>query len=303
MRYDLLDLRLFRAVVAEGSITAGAARLHLSLPSASARVRALEHHAGVDLLVRGRRGVRPTPAGQALARHADAVLDELDRLEGAVAGYRRPAGTPLTLLAGSSPMRHLVPRALVSFLSAHPDVDVVARQRRSADTVRLLADGQADLGVVTIDARDAPPPATDHLADDSLVVVGPAGGAPADRPAMSFAEVAEHPLVGLEPDAPLARTLEANLGEHAPVGRYRGRAVDLDTVVDLAEAGVGLAVVPRRVVDPARGLAVCELAEPFARRTLVLRRGARPGPGVEDLAEHLRRAARDATDRAASAPA
>ena len=70
MRYDLVDLRLFLYVLAEGSITAGAARMHLSLPSASSRVRALERHAGVDLLVRGRRGVRPTPAGTSLARHA-----------------------------------------------------------------------------------------------------------------------------------------------------------------------------------------------------------------------------------------
>ena len=130
MRYDLLDLRLFRAVVAEGSITAGGERLHLSLPSASARIRALEHHAGVALLERGRRGVRPTPAGIALARHAGEVLDDLVRLEGAVAGYRRPAGTPLVLLAGSSPMRRLVPRALVTFLVAHPDLDVVTRERR-----------------------------------------------------------------------------------------------------------------------------------------------------------------------------
>ena len=127
--------------------TAGGERLHLSLPSASARIRALEHHAGVALLERGRRGVRPTPAGIALARHAGEVLDDLVRLEGAVAGYRRPAGTPLVLLAGSSPMRRLVPRALVTFLVAHPDVDVVTRERRSADSVRALADGEADLGV------------------------------------------------------------------------------------------------------------------------------------------------------------
>ncbi|MHC1560215.1 LysR family transcriptional regulator [Actinomycetospora sp. C-140] len=294
MRYDLLDLRLFRAVVAEGSITAGAARLHLSLPSASARIRVLEHHAGVDLLLRGRRGVRPTPAGSALARHAGEVLDGLARLEGAVAGYRRAAGTPLTLVAGSSAMRRLVPRALVGFLVAHPDVDVVTRERRSADSVRLLADGDADLGVVIADARHDPPAPEDRLADDSLVVVGPPGGVASARDAMTFREVAEHPLVGLEPDAPLARTLEANLGDGAPVARYRGRAVDLGTVVDLVAAGVGLAVVPRHTVDPARGLAVCDLAEPFARRTLVLRRGARPGPGVDDLAEHLRRAAASA---------
>ncbi|MFD0648470.1 LysR family transcriptional regulator [Streptomyces malaysiensis subsp. malaysiensis] len=45
--------------MAEGSITAGARRMHLSLPSASARVRALEHHAGVALLIRERRGCVP----------------------------------------------------------------------------------------------------------------------------------------------------------------------------------------------------------------------------------------------------
>jgi DNA-binding transcriptional LysR family regulator len=76
MRYDLDDLRLFLHTVTEGSITAGAHRMHLTLPSASARVRSLEHHAGVALLVRGRRGVRPTPAGTTLARHARDVLDQ-----------------------------------------------------------------------------------------------------------------------------------------------------------------------------------------------------------------------------------
>ena len=55
-----------------------------------------------------------------------------------------------------------------------------------------------------------------------------------------------------------------------------------------AVAGVGLAVVPRHAVDPGRGLAVCALAEPWAQRVLVLRRGAHPSPGTEDLAAALR---------------
>ena len=57
MRYDLDDLRLFTHFSAEGSITGGARVMHLSLPSASARVRALEAQAGVPLLIRERRGV------------------------------------------------------------------------------------------------------------------------------------------------------------------------------------------------------------------------------------------------------
>lgn len=291
MRYDLLDLRLFVLVVEEGSITAGAQRLPLSLPSASARIRGLEQTAGVELLVRERRGVRPTPAGAALARHAREVVGGLTRLEGAVAGYTG-AGRTVCLVAGSSPMQRLVPRAMVTFLSAHADVDVVALERRSADGVRLLADGDADLGVIIVPRHEPLPPPADRLTDDSLVAVGPPDGVLAGRERLTWAEVAEHPLVGLAADAPLQRTLEVNVGGAAPLARYRGRAPALAAVVDLVAAGVGLAVVPRHVVDPARGLEVCELADEWARRMLVLRRGVRAGAAVEDLAAHLHSAAR-----------
>ena len=111
----------------------------------------MEQHAGVPLLVRGRRGVAPTPAGTALARHARDVLAEVARLDGAVAGYLRTPAAPVTLLAGSSALHRLVPRALTSFLREHPDRDVTVLQSRSAETVRMLVDGRADLGVVIED--------------------------------------------------------------------------------------------------------------------------------------------------------
>ena len=59
MHFDLTDLRLFLHIHDTGSITAGAARMPLTLASASARVQALEAALGTPLLVRERRGVRP----------------------------------------------------------------------------------------------------------------------------------------------------------------------------------------------------------------------------------------------------
>ncbi len=188
MRYDLDDLRLFLGIVTEGSITAGARRMHLSLPSASARVRSLEHHAGVALLIRGRRGVRPTPAGTALARHAREVLDRTARLESAVASYARPRTAPLTLLGGGSALHRLVPRALVSFLRAHPDIDVTVSESRTPRTLRLLAAGEADLGVVVDDEARDQGLDTEPLGDDSLVVVGQSGGILAGRTALTYSE-------------------------------------------------------------------------------------------------------------------
>lgn len=298
MRYDLTDLRLFVAVVAEGSITAGARRVHLSLPSASARVRALEDSAGVPLLERRRHGVRPTPAGTALARHARQVLGETARLDGAVASYARGAGVPLRLVAGTSPLYDLVPRALVSFLRARPGTDVEVAELPSSESVGRLAAGEADLGVVLADVARVGLPDSVRLADDPLVVIGAAGGVLVGRDALTWSDVVEHPMVGLRADAPLQEMISGRIGPHAPVPRYRTRADGLGTVVALAAAGVGIAVVPRRAVSPGAVLEVRALAEPWAVRELVLCRGAGPAPpGVAELAAHLHDAA------AASVPA
>lgn len=299
MQYDLVDLRLFVQIVAEGSITAGARRIPLSLPSASARVRSLERQAGVPLLVRGRRGVAPTPAGTALARHARDVLGEAARLDGAVAGYLRAPAAPVRLLAGSSAQHRLVPRSLTTFLREYPDRDVVVTESRSPRTLRLLADGQADLGVIVLDERSrGAAQEAEPLGDDSMVVIGQRDGILADRAAMRYAEVAEHPLVALAAGAPLQRWMDAHLGPHAPRARYRTRVGHLGTVVALAAAGVGLAVVPRRVVETGAGGAaaveLCELLDPWARRQLALCWGATvplSAAPVRALAEHIRRAA------------
>lgn len=306
MRYELDDLRLFVHIVAEGSITAGARRMHLSLPSASARVRSLEHHAGVALLVRGRRGVRPTPAGTTLARHARDVLTETARLDSAVAGYTRSPAAPLILLAGGSAMHRLVPQALIPFLREHPEIDVTVSEHRTPETVRMLADGEADLGVVLGDeARDCGLD-SEPLGDDSLVVIGQVGGILAGRTALTYREVAEHPLVGLDAGSSLRVWIEHNLGPHAPVERYRTLAASLNTLVALAAAGVGLAVVPRRAIAPDQPLDVCDLREPWSRRYHLLCWGSAArssSQAVAALAGHLGHAARsEPTSRPPASP-
>lgn len=292
MRYDLDDLRLFLHIVAEGSITAGARRMHLSLPSASARVRALEHHAGVDLLVRGRRGVRPTPAGTTLARHARDVLTQAARLEGAVGSYSRRPTASLTLLAGGSAMYGLVPRALVAFLREHPDTDVEVHESRTPHTLRMLADGAADLGVVIDNEAGDAGVETELLGDDSIVVIGQAGGILAGRASLAYREVAEHPLVGLDAESSLRRWIEKSLGPHAPAVRYRTTVADINVLVALVAAGVGLAIAPRRAVEGDPRLDVCVLQDPWSRRHHLLAWGTTERTAaVSALAANLRSAA------------
>ncbi|WP_020391967.1 LysR family transcriptional regulator [Kribbella catacumbae] len=293
MRYDLDDLRLFVFVVDQGSITAGSAQMHLSLPSASARVRALEAQAGVPLLIRERRGVRPTPAGTTLARHAREVLAQTARLDSAVASYTAARSRPLVLVSGGSAMHRVVPAALASFLREYPEHDVTVSEQRTPRSLQLLAEGKADLGIVLDDEETmASALRTEPLADDSLVVIGQSGGVLSGRQTMSYAEVAEHPMIGLDLGSTLRTWMDRRLGPHAPAPRYRTLVPTVHTLITLAEAGVGLAIAPLRSVDRAPTLDICRLTDPWSTRShLICYAPSGPTPAITALAHHIHQAA------------
>src|SRR5690606_24876875 len=87
MRIDFIDLRLFLSVYETGTITAAAAASHMTLASASERIRGMEDAIGAALLVRDRRGARVTPAGRALVHHARLLLAQADRMHLDLGGY------------------------------------------------------------------------------------------------------------------------------------------------------------------------------------------------------------------------
>ena len=107
MSFDLTDLRLFVHVVESGSITSGAERVFLALASASARIRNMEDTLGVKLLTRGRRGVAPTEAGQALMRHAHNIMQEWERMVGDVSEYGQGLKGHIRLLCNTSTITEL----------------------------------------------------------------------------------------------------------------------------------------------------------------------------------------------------
>ena len=102
MHFDLIDLRLYLHVLDAGNITAGASRSHLSLAAASARIRAMEAALGVECLERGRRGVTPTAAGQALARHARLLLQQAEHLQQDLAEYANGVKGQVRLLCNTT---------------------------------------------------------------------------------------------------------------------------------------------------------------------------------------------------------
>jgi molybdate transport repressor ModE-like protein len=292
MRFDLTDLRLFLHVAETGSITRGAGRANLALASASARIRGMEQALGVALLERERRGVRPTPAGQALIHHARVVLQQLERMKGELGTYAHGLKGHVRVLCNTAAMAEFLPGPLAAYLAAHPNIDVDLEEKRSYEIVQAVAQGLADLGIVA-DTVDLAGLETFPFRVDRLVVVMPRRHPLARRRQIAFRDVLDAEFVGLSEGS----ALQDHLGQHAARAghalKFRVRVRGFDAVCRMVERGVGLGIVPETAARRHRramAIAGVRLTDPWALRhlTICVRRFDALPVHAQRLVEHLK---------------
>ncbi|WP_454918509.1 LysR substrate-binding domain-containing protein [Xanthobacter sediminis] len=269
MRFDLTDLRLFLAVVEAGSITHGAAEAGLSLPAASERLRDMEAAGEVALLVRGRRGVTPTAAGEALAHHARVILHQMAQMRGALGEHAKGLRATVRVLANTAAITEFLPARLAPWMAAHPQADVELKERQSAEIARGIGAGFAEIGIMS-DAADGDGLVLRPFAIDRLVVVTPRAHALARQARVRFADLADQPFVGLA-DGALQAHLDAQAARIGARLKVRVKLRTFDGICRMAGAGVGIAIIPEAAAARCRRsaqVAVIRLADPWATRRL-----------------------------------
>ena len=140
-------MRMFIAVVEEGSVTAAARRLHISQPALSQAMVGLERRLGLDLLVRHRTGIAPTAAGTTLLAESRAVLARSDQALAALSRH----GAPEDVLRLGIPLElppDLLPGPLATLGAAYPGTRVQARHATTAQQLEALRGGELDVGLV-----------------------------------------------------------------------------------------------------------------------------------------------------------
>ena len=135
-RYDLISLRLFVGVVELGSLTLGAKEFGISLAAASKRISELEAHVGQVLLVRGKKGVVPSPAGQAMYRHSVELVGRLVQLSHAMEDFQRGAHGHLRIWANPSAFAHFLPHMVSLMARHHPQIRIELEDVLSYEAVR-----------------------------------------------------------------------------------------------------------------------------------------------------------------------
>src|SRR3954447_12074999 len=190
---DVRRMRVLKEVAAQDSFSAAAEALSFTQSAVSQQIAALERESGAKLVERGARGIRLTPAGQALVSHADAILARLDDAEQELAAIAGLKGGRLRTAGFQSAGATLVPRALAEFHRRHPDVDLSATTAELAEAHDLLRSGEIDVAIV-MDFEAQPllfaDMETDHLLDDAYHVALPSNHRLADKPRVSLRDLA-----------------------------------------------------------------------------------------------------------------
>jgi DNA-binding transcriptional LysR family regulator len=293
MRFDFTDLRLFIHVAETGSLTQGAKRSNLALPSASLRVRGMETALGAALLNRhSRKGVTLTAAGQALLDHARIVFGQIETMRGELGAYAGGLKGTVRLLSNGAATGEYLPEALAAFLAANPSVDIELEEQPSAAIAQAVIGRRAEIGILA-DGVDLSGLQTFPFRLDRLVLVVPRRHVLARRRQLSFADVLGEPFVGLSRDS----ALQDHIGRHAArLGKrlnLRVRVSNFESICRMVERGVGIAIIPDAAARRFRrsmAIDTLRLREPWTVRHLVIcvRQLDALSPQARRLVAHLR---------------
>ncbi len=291
-------LKLLREVAAQGSFSAAADALSYTQSAVSQAVAKLEAEAGVPLIERDRRGVRPTPAGAALVEHVDGILSQLEAAEAEVAAIAGVGGGRLRMASFPTAGATLMPVAIATFRASHPDVALSLVEGEPGEIVPRLRAGEFDLVLVYefrgVSEKLGAGLRRFDLLDDPLRVALPHGHRLAHKRTVRLEDLSEESWVQTSASTPYARYVVRSCHAAGFEPRVSFESDDFQTVQGLVAAGVGVALIPELALSIARDDVVIRPLRPDEPVRGVLAatpRGAAVMPAVATMVDVLRTAA------------
>jgi DNA-binding transcriptional LysR family regulator len=271
--FDPVTLRLFVAVCEEQNIARAAEREAIVPSAISKRIAALESQVGVALLLRGRRGLNPTPAGEVLLRQARDVLSTMDRMQAELGEFARGVHGNIRIFASLSALSEFLPDDVSSFLARHEAVRVTLDERVSSEVMRGVREGVADFGVCW-DASDLGGLETVNYRTDHLCAVVPAGHALGRLEKIAFVDTLRFDQIDIRAGSIVQSTLRRAAAQSGQTPRYRIQVSNFEAACRSIAAGLGIAIMPREAIGEAHAgalaLRLVPLTDRWAARKFVM---------------------------------
>jgi DNA-binding transcriptional LysR family regulator len=245
----MLWLQVFREAVRCGSLGEASRTLGYTQSAVSRHIAALEAEYGIPLLERGPTGVRPTPYGERLLQHVDAILAHDDQLRREFDGLRKGALGHITVGAFPTAVAGIIPTALNALQQERPDTTLSLIEATTPALIEHVDRGEVDVAVVTDGPdRGGLPTSLDctQLLDEHLLVAVGRAHRFARRRAIYLREVVGETFITGSDTDENALLRAHRLDDFRP----RSQIVVADWIGKFAcvAAGIGIALVPQLVI-------------------------------------------------------
>lgn len=261
---SLARLRVLSEVIQRGSFSAAADALDYTQSAVSQAIARLEAETGAVLVVRDRRGVRPTAAGATLLQHADTIFGQVQAAEDDLAAVLGVRGGRLRVASFPSAGSTLIPQAVAAFRRMHPEVELSLGEGEPEQIAPRLRAGEFDLALLfefPADDVHFGSLATTPLIRDPMWVALPAEHALAHKQGLTLLDLRNEDWVQTSAESPCARHVVRICLEAGFEPRVSFESDDYDTIQGLVAAGVGVALIPRLALSHRQpGLVVRKLA-------------------------------------------
>lgn len=258
---DLRQLKHFAAVAETLHFGRAAERLGMTQPPLSQSIQALERELGAPLFTRTKRSVKLTPFGEQWISHVQAALDRVNALPEIARRLRDGEAGRLELSFISTADYSILPTLVRRYASLFPDAEIALTEATSDVQIAALVEGKGHAGIIIPPADGALPPTLAYrrlvseplvaaipevwIADGRIVLVG-------DK--VPAATVVGQPLIIFPRHvAPGFHDLVTGYyAERRSPARIVQEAIQMQTIISLVSAGMGMSLVPASLRHLAR---------------------------------------------------
>lgn len=258
-------------------LSAAAEMVGVPAPTAMRWLASLSDTVGVPLTARVGGHVQLTPAGVELASASGDVLDALAVGVARAIELSNPTQGHIVLGFLRSLGSTLAPELMRGFRAARPGIGFTVVQAAHAELVTRLHDRSIDVALALVRDDDSEVDAV-PVASQPLVLVAPSHHRLAVRTSIELSELADEAFVGLYPDIAVRERVDEMFAAEGVRPTYVFETDEVEAVRGLAAAGIGLAVLPSRHVDPVPGSVEIPFSPPQFRTVGLLTSARHPAP-------------------------
>ncbi|HWF24660.1 MAG TPA: LysR family transcriptional regulator [Solirubrobacteraceae bacterium] len=297
---NLGRLRVLCEVIERGSFSGAADALSYTQSAVSQAIARLEAEVGTTLVVRDRRGVRPTAAGLTLIEQAEAIFSQVEAAEEELAAVMGLRGGRLRMASFPSAGATLMPEAIAVFRSGHPDIALTMAEGEPEEVAPRLRAGEFDLALLyefpgVVEWTGATLRSV-TLLEDPMHVVLPVAHRLAAKDELTLGDLSQEEWVQTSASSPCARHVVRSCLTAGFEPKVTFESDDYETVQGLVAAGVGVALIPQLALTRTRGDTIVRELSPGSPTRKVIAATVR-GPGVSPAAKTMLQVLTDVAER------